>query len=76
MPGDYVNKVAEFHRFIIDVRETYFELGHVKNMDNVSLIFDVVSNTTVGVNRPKAVNVKTSGHGKYYTADDLSCCVD
>jgi len=45
-----------------------FEIGQLRNMDEVPLTFDVPSNKTVDVKGAKTIMIKTSGNEKtYYT---------
>jgi len=53
-----------------------FEIGHLGNMNEVRLTFDVPSNRTVDVKGAKTIMIKTSGNEKTRCTVVLACCAD
>ena len=50
-----------------------FEIGHLGNMNEVRLTFDVPSNRTVDVKGAKTITIKTSGNEKMRYTVVLAC---
>ena len=53
-----------------------FEVGQLGNMDEVPLMFDVLSNKTVDAKGSKTIMIKTSGNEKTSYTVLLACCAD
>ncbi|KAG8235844.1 hypothetical protein J437_LFUL015637 [Ladona fulva] len=66
MPKNYENQIIKFHRLIINIRD----------MDEVLLTFDVVSNRTVDAKGSKTITTKTPGNEKTHNNVVLSYCAD
>jgi hypothetical protein len=48
LPHEYKRKITEFHKSVINMRKKLcFEIGQLGNMDEVPLMFDVISNKTM-----------------------------
>ena len=73
----FQSALVEFHKYVINMRKKLcFEIGQLKNMDEVSLTFDVPSNKTVDVKGAKTIMIKTSGNEKTRYTVVLACCAD
>jgi len=65
LPRECERKIIEFHKYVINMRKKLcFEIGQLRNMDEVPLTFDVPSNKTVDVKGAKTIMIKTSGNEK------------
>ena len=53
-----------------------FEIGQLRNIDEIPLTFDVPSNKTVYVKGAKTIMIKTSGNEKTRYTVVLACCAD
>ena len=63
LPHEYERKIIEFHKYVTNMRKKLcFEIGQLRNMDEVPLTFDVPLNKTVDVKGAKTVMIKTSGN--------------
>lgn len=65
LPADCEEKVRDFHRFVIRIRqEKQFMLSQIGNTDQTALNFDMPRSTTVEVKGAKTVGVRTTGAEK------------
>ena len=74
LPADLENKVGSFHKFVTDDRKQHaYGLGHIGNMDETPIMFDLLGNRTVNQIGAKTVMVRTMGHEKTNFTVVLSC---
>lgn len=65
LPAAYEDKVVDFHRFVIKLRQQKdFILSQIGNADQTPLCFDMPRNTTVEEKGARSVIVRTSGADK------------
>nr|XP_054928945.1 uncharacterized protein LOC129385819 [Dermacentor andersoni] len=65
LPADCGDKVRDFHRFVIRIREDKkFLLSQIGNADQTPINFDMPRNSTVDMKGAKSVQVKTTGAEK------------
>uniref|UniRef100_A0A1E1X208 Putative pogo transposable element n=1 Tax=Amblyomma aureolatum TaxID=187763 RepID=A0A1E1X208_9ACAR len=77
LPADCEDKVRDFHRFIIRIREDKkFLLSQIGNADQTPINFDMPRNSTVDIKGAKSVQVKTTGAEKQWCTVMLSITVD
>lgn len=77
LPKDLENKINSFHRFVIELRKRHnYDLGHIGNMDETPMTFDLPGNRTVHAKGEKTVLVKTTGHEKTHFTVVLACMAD
>jgi len=58
VPHEYERKITEFHKYVINMRKKLcFEIGQLRNMDEVPLMLDVPSNKTVDVKGAKTIMI-------------------
>lgn len=77
LPKDIEVKVDSFHQFIIKERKMYdYELGHIGNMDETPMTFDIPSNSTVNRRGEKTITIRTCGSEKTHFTVVLSCMAD
>lgn len=77
MLGDYDDKMVNFHKFFISACKKWppFELDHIRNVEEVSLMFDILSSISMIVKESKTIAIKTTDYGDHYIVV-LSCCTD
>nr|XP_002730631.1 PREDICTED: pogo transposable element with KRAB domain-like [Saccoglossus kowalevskii] len=65
LPPDYEEKIAQFHRFVIQLRQQHnYPLSDVYNMDETPLRFDMPGNRTLEHEGIKTVHIKTTNSEK------------
>ena len=74
LPENFDDKLINFHRFIIQMRQRYgFDLSVIGNADQTPLTFDIASKTTVSASGIKTVPIITTGHEKDRFTVMLAC---
>ena len=77
LPSDLDNKIANFRRFIIGMRNgNQYHLHYVENTDETPLNFDLMTDRTVDIKGAKTVQVRKAGHGKTRFRVVSSCMAD
>ena len=77
LPNDVNDKVAGFHKFVIDMRKKQqYDLAQIGNMDETPMYFDMASNSTVEQKGAPTVSVRTTGHEKSHFTVVLACMAD
>uniref|UniRef100_A0A147BLR1 Putative pogo transposable element n=1 Tax=Ixodes ricinus TaxID=34613 RepID=A0A147BLR1_IXORI len=65
LPEAYEDKIVDFHRFVIRIRQqNNFLLSQIGNADQTPLNFDMPSNTTLEQKGARTVHVRTTGAEK------------
>ena len=74
LPGDYEEKITNFHRFIIRQRQRFgYDLSFIGIMDETPVWLDMPGAKTVHNRGEKTILVKTTGHEKSRFTVVLAC---
>jgi hypothetical protein len=65
LPRDFTDKVINFHRHVIRMREEHsYLLSQIGNADQTPVIFDMPRNTSIEKQGMRSVTIKTTGAEK------------